>query len=98
MNEQVANKTDNQIKNEWIEYIEDLQNRICQGLELADGKAKFKEDKWIREEGGGGKTRVISGGNVFEKGGVNTSVVFGELTDTMKTQLKMDGRSWFACG
>ena len=61
MNEQVANKTDNQIKNEWIEYIEDLQNRICQGLELADGKAKFKEDKWIREEGGGGKARSGKG-------------------------------------
>ncbi|MGN6542165.1 MAG: oxygen-dependent coproporphyrinogen oxidase, partial [Ginsengibacter sp.] len=51
-----------------------------------------------RAEGGGGKSRVISGGNVFEKGGVNTSVVFGNVSEAMKTQLKIDGAKWFACG
>jgi coproporphyrinogen III oxidase len=86
------------IKESWIEYIHDLQNRICDALEEVDGKAKFIEDKWERPEGGGGKTRVISGGNVFEKGGVNTSVVFGDVTNTMRTQLKIDGEKWFACG
>ena len=43
------------VKEDWIGYIEGLQNRICTGLEEADGKAKFMEDKWKREEGGGVK-------------------------------------------
>lgn len=85
-------------KKTWTEYIHDLQNRICAALEQADGKAKFFEDQWERPEGGGGKTRVIANGNVFEKGGVNTSVVFGEVTDTMRTQLKINGTHWWACG
>ena len=76
-------------KNHWISYIESLQNRICNALELADGRALFVEDKWERVEGGGGKTRVIANGNVFEKGGVNTSVVYGKVTELMRKQLKM---------
>ncbi len=75
-------------KETWIKCIHDLQNKICFALENTDGKAKFIEDEWKREEGGGGKTRVIANGNVFEKGGVNTSVVFGEVTDAMRMQLK----------
>jgi coproporphyrinogen III oxidase len=86
------------IKESWIQYIHDLQNRICNALEKADGRAVFTEDAWERPEGGGGKTRVISNGNVFEKGGVNTSVVFGEVTEAMRTQLKINGAKWFACG
>ncbi|HZW69452.1 MAG TPA: oxygen-dependent coproporphyrinogen oxidase [Hanamia sp.] len=86
------------IKEDWIKYIEALQNRICTALEASDGKSKFIEDEWQRPEGGGGKTRVISDGSVFEKGGVNTSVVFGTVSEAMKTQLKIDGEKWFACG
>lgn len=86
------------IKDNWINFIHDLQNRICTALEQVDGKAIFFEDAWERPEGGGGKTRVIANGNVFEKGGVNTSVVFGEVTDTMRKQLKIEGDRWFACG
>jgi len=86
------------IKENWISYIHDLQNTICHALEKADGKAKFTEDAWERPEGGGGKTRVISNGNVFEKGGVNTSVVFGDVTEAMATHLKIKGDKWFACG
>ncbi|MEO6813608.1 MAG: oxygen-dependent coproporphyrinogen oxidase [Ginsengibacter sp.] len=86
------------IKEDWILYIESLQNWICAALEASDGKAKFIEDEWQRKEGGGGKTRVITGGNVFEKGGVNSSVVFGDVSDAMKMQLKIDGAKWFACG
>lgn len=86
------------IKEDWIKYIEALQNRICTALEVSDGKSKFIEDEWQRPEGGGGKTRVISEGNIFEKGGVNTSVVFGNVSEAMKTQLKIDGEKWFACG
>jgi coproporphyrinogen III oxidase len=83
---------------EWIKHIHALQDKICNELETADGVASFREDKWHRPEGGGGKTRVIANGAVFEKGGVNTSVVFGEVTDAMRHQLKIDGHSWFACG
>lgn len=86
------------MKESWITYIHDLQNRICKAIETADGKAVFFEDQWERPEGGGGKTRVIANGNVFEKGGVNTSVVYGEVTDTMRRQLKISGDKWFACG
>lgn len=86
------------IKEDWILFIEDLQNHICIALEAADGKAKFIEDVWTRDEGGGGKTRVIANGNVFEKGGVNTSVVYGDVTEAMQTQLKINGSKWFACG
>lgn len=86
------------VKEGWIDYIHDLQNRICAALEEADGQAKFIEDKWERPEGGGGKTRVIAAGDVFEKGGVNTSVVFGDVTEAMRTQLKINGARWFACG
>jgi coproporphyrinogen III oxidase len=86
------------IKQQWIDYIHDLQDRICWALEEVDGKAKFQEDKWERPEGGGGKTRVIAHGAVFEKGGVNTSVVFGEVTEAMRTSLKINGAKWFACG
>jgi coproporphyrinogen III oxidase len=85
-------------REEWISLVENLQQNICTALEKIDGKAKFIEDDWQRQEGGGGKTRVISNGNVFEKGGVNTSIVFGDVTEAMKTQLKIDGAKWFACG
>ncbi|MDE1192903.1 MAG: oxygen-dependent coproporphyrinogen oxidase [Arachidicoccus sp.] len=90
-----------EFRNRWIEYIYDLQNRICAALETVDGKAKFIEDEWQRNpdgKGGGGKTRVIANGNVFEKGGVNTSVVYGKVTDKMKKHLGIDGAKWFACG
>jgi coproporphyrinogen III oxidase len=86
------------IKEEWIKYIESLQNRICAALEETAGNENFVEDAWQRADGGGGKTRVIADGNVFEKGGVNTSVVFGNVSEVMKTQLEIDGTKWFACG
>jgi coproporphyrinogen III oxidase len=86
-------------RDRWIQHIHALQDSICTALEKADGGASFFEDCWERSEnGGGGKTRLITNGNLFEKGGVNTSVVFGKVTDTMRTQLKIDGHSWFACG
>lgn len=86
------------VKEQFITLIHQLQQDICQALEQADGKAVFHEDLWERPEGGGGKTRVISGGNVFEKGGVNTSVVHGVVTDPMRRQLGIAGHTWFATG
>ena len=87
-----------QIKENWITYIHDLQDRICAAVEDIDTKGVFREDKWTRPAGGGGKTRILNNGTVFEKGGVNTSVVFGDVTEGMKIQLKMKGHKWFACG
>ncbi len=86
------------IKDQFISYIHELQDSICSGLEQADGKAIFMEDIWERTGGGGGKTRVISNGNVIEKGGVNTSVVFGKLGELAMKQLKVDYEDFFACG
>jgi len=86
------------VKQRWISYILDLQNNICKGLEEEDSIAAFISDKWERSGGGGGDTRVITNGNVFEKGGVNTSVVYGDVTNPMRKQLNMDGSKWFACG
>ena len=85
-------------KERWVDFIHNLQNEICSSLEAVDGKAKFIEDKWEREGGGGGKTRVISNGAVFEKGGVNTSIVHGSVTDTMRKALAINGDKWFAAG
>ncbi|MDG2176595.1 MAG: oxygen-dependent coproporphyrinogen oxidase [Gammaproteobacteria bacterium] len=58
-------------------YLMQLQDSICNGLEAADGSARFKEDYWERETGGSGRTRVIAG-DVLQKGGVAFSHVFGE--------------------
>ena len=79
-------------------YFKTLQERISNALEVCDGKATFFHDDWQHHSGGGGQARVIQNGAVFEKGGVNTSIVFGDVTDTMRTQLKIDGDKWFACG
>lgn len=88
-----------EVKDEWIAFIHDLQDSICAALEACDGKASFREDLWERAGGGGGKTRVIGGGGVFEKGGVNTSVVYGDVTDVMRRAIPdMQGEKWFACG
>ena len=86
------------IKETWIAEVSKLQSLICAALEAVDGGALFTEENWTRSEGGGGKTRVMVNGNVFEKGGVNTSVVYGDVTETMKTQLKINGAKWFASG
>jgi len=76
------------------------QVKTCQGLEQADGKAKFIEDSWQRAEGGGGRTRVISGGSIIEQGGVNYSHVFGASMPASATahRPELAGRSFHACG
>ena len=74
----------------WIAYVHTLQSHICHALEQVDGKEIFRQDEWERAGGGGGgKTRTLANGNIFEKASVNTSVVFGKVTDTMRKQLKM---------
>ena len=86
------------LKERWISFILDLQNIICREIESEDGGALFVTDRWERAGGGGGDTRILENGNLVEKGGVNTSVVYGEVTALMRSQLKMEGSHWFACG
>ena len=85
-------------RDRWVAYIHELQDRICTAVEATDGKTCFVNDEWEREGGGGGRTKTISGGALIEKGGVNTSVVWGDVTDIMRTQLKVEGQRWFAAG
>ncbi|MCJ8169362.1 oxygen-dependent coproporphyrinogen oxidase [Atopomonas sediminilitoris] len=81
-------------------YLLDLQDRICAGLEAADGRARFSEDSWTREAGGGGRTRVIGDGALIEKGGVNFSHVFGTNLPPSASahRPELAGRSFQALG
>jgi coproporphyrinogen III oxidase len=82
------------------EYLLGLQSSICEALESIDGKAQFELDEWQREAGGGGRTRVLSGGAVFEQGGVNFSEVSGENMPPSATASRPElaGRSFKAMG
>jgi coproporphyrinogen III oxidase len=86
------------MKEKFYKYIQDLQDTITAKLEKVDGKVTFKEDIWERPEGGGGRTRVIENGAVFEKGGVNISGVHGALPDAMKKYFGVEEGDFFACG
>lgn len=86
------------MKEQFYKYIQQLQDTITAKLEAIDGKAKFLQDFWERPEGGGGRTRVIQNGNVFEKGGVNISAVHGSLPKTMQAYFKVEDVDFFACG
>jgi len=86
------------MKDKFYQHIITLQNQITSKLEEVEGLAKFREDIWERPEGGGGKTRVIENGQVFEKGGVNISAVHGKLPDTMQQMFKVAEADFFACG
>lgn len=85
-------------KDAFLQYIHFLQDNICNALELADGQARFAEDRWVREEGGGGISRIMTNGGVFEKGGVNTSAVHGSLPTAMQEAFKVPESDFFACG
>ena len=86
------------MKEKFYAYIQDLQDTITANLEAIDGEAVFKEDLWRREEGGGGRTRVIENGAVFEKGGVNISKVHGPLAPAMQKHFGVGDVDFFACG
>ena len=72
------------------EYLTSLQNRIVAELEHLDGKAEFIEDTWDRPGGGGGRSRVLRNGGVFEQAGVNFSHVFGEQLPPSATKTRPD--------
>jgi len=77
-----------------------LQDSICQGLQALDGEGKFQEESWQRPEGGGGRSRVMKEGRVFEQGGVNFSEVEGaQLPPSILNQRpEAEGHRWFAVG
>ena len=86
------------IKENFSNFIDNLQKDITSSLEIIDGKEKFKSEHWNREKGGCGLTMVIENWNVFEKGGVNVSKVHGQLPDSMSKMLKVTNSEFFACG
>jgi coproporphyrinogen III oxidase len=81
-------------------YLLCLQDNICKELEAIDGEAKFELDQWQREAGGGGRTRVLNAGRVFEQGGVNFSEVSGDNMPPSATanRPELAGRSFRAMG
>lgn len=85
-------------KHSIADAFRNLQDHICKELEKVDGKSTFNEDLWGREEGGGGRTRTITNGQIIEKGGVAFSEVFGPVSDVMRKQLNLDGEAFFATG
>jgi coproporphyrinogen III oxidase len=82
------------------QFMKQIQDEICAGLEELDGVNKFREDSWEREEGGGGRSRVIRDGGVFEQGGVNFSEVWGkQLPPTiLKQRPEAEGHEFYATG
>ncbi|MBE9177063.1 oxygen-dependent coproporphyrinogen oxidase [Oculatella sp. LEGE 06141] len=82
------------------QFMKSLQDQICQTLEQLDGQATFQEDSWVRDEGGGGRSRVLKSGGVFEQGGVNFSEVWGnDLPPSILVQRpEAAGHRFFATG
>jgi coproporphyrinogen III oxidase len=76
----------------------EVQDRICAALEGVDGGGRFNEDAWERPGGGGGRTRVLAEGGVFEKAGVNFSDVAGQMAPEFAAQLPGEGLDFSATG
>ena len=82
-------------------YLIDLQQTICSEIELLDGGSVFEQDYWSRDDQrGNGVTCIISNGNVFEKGGVNFSIIRGDKMPKSATALRpeLEGRQYTALG
>jgi len=85
------------VREHCAQFARALQDRICRRLEQIDDRT-FREDSWDRPGGGGGCSRVLEEGSVFEKAGVNVSVVHGELSEAFAEDLPGDGRDFYATG
>ena len=79
-------------------WYKGLQDSICSSLEQLDGAGQFHQDLWARDEGGGGRTRVIAGGSLIEKGGVNFSAVFGPTPEKILEALELKPCDFYATG
>lgn len=81
-------------------FMQALQDEICAGLQTLEPTARFVEDQWVKETGGGGRSRVMTGGSVFEKGGVNFSHVMGDQMPGSATahRPELAGRAYQAAG
>ncbi|MGD9387971.1 MAG: coproporphyrinogen III oxidase, partial [Gammaproteobacteria bacterium] len=82
------------------QWLRSLQDELCAALEALDGGARFRSDRWDRPEGGGGDSRVIEEGALFEKGGINFSAVHGSALPPSATARRPElaGRSFRATG
>jgi coproporphyrinogen III oxidase len=82
------------------EFLKILQDNICRTLEQVDGTGKFRQDQWERPEGGGGRSRVMTNGSIFEQGGVNFSEVWGEQLPPSIVQQRPEaaGHGFYATG
>jgi coproporphyrinogen III oxidase len=92
--------TDTYDSNAVLTYLRDLQERICASLETIDGRAQFRRDQWQRAEGGGGESRVLRNGAVFEQAGVNFSHVMGHKLPPSATAQRPElaDAKWIAAG
>jgi coproporphyrinogen III oxidase len=79
-------------------YFRELQDDLTAAMESLDRRARFREDLWNRPGGGGGRTRVLCDGDLFEKAGINFSDVFGELSEEFAQQVPGNGRHFSATG
>jgi coproporphyrinogen III oxidase len=86
------------LKEEIADWFKDLQGRICNALEEADEKGKFRSDVWERPGGGGGDSRIMQEGRIIEKGGVNFSAVYGQTPDKILQSLGLAPSDFFAAG
>ena len=81
------------------DFFAGLQDDICAALEQLDGAGGFREDQWEREGGGGGRTRVMEGGALFEKAGVNFSAVHGHFENAYAERMPVgEGTQFYAAG
>lgn len=82
------------------QFMQQLQDEICQALQLLDGVGTFQEDSWERDEGGGGRSRVLQEGAIFEQGGVNFSEVWGSHlpTSILAQRPEAEGHTFYATG
>ena len=85
-------------RNSIANSFRELQDEICGQLQVADESGQFEQDDWERPGGGGGRTRVVQNGSIFEKGGVNFSQVHGETPERILKALDLEEADFFATG
>lgn len=81
-----------------VDLFRRLQDEICEALEALEPEARFRRDAWAREGGGGGEARVLEGGELLEKGGVNFSEVHGAVPPALAGALAGEGDEFWASG